>query len=126
MDIDGRLLGVAVTRASVQDQDGGVRLVQRLVRLCPWIKTVVVDGGYKQRFIEAVGAMGNRVVEVVKRPDFAKGFVLLPKRWRVEQSIGAMTISRRLKTDYESLVHVSAAAILFASITRLLTSITAA
>ena len=117
------MLAVRVTSADVQDQDGGIPLVKRLVRLCPWIKTVVVDGSYKTRFIESVEAGGNRVVEVVKRPDFAKGFVLLPKRWRVEQSIGALTGSRRLKLDYETLIHVSAAAMLFASITRLLASI---
>lgn len=124
VDIDGRLLAVDVTTADVQDQDGGIPLVHRLVRLCPWIKTVVVDGGYKNRFIEAVQAGANRVVQVLKRPEFAKGFVLLPKRWRVEQSIGAMTISRRLKVDYDTLIHVSAAAMPFASITRLIASIT--
>lgn len=59
-----------------------------------------------------------------ERPEFAKGFVLLPKRWRVEQSIGALTISRRLKIDYETLAHVSAAAMLSASIGRLLASVT--
>jgi len=94
------------------------------VRLCPWVKTVVVDGGAKQRFIEAVQATAHRVVEVVKRPEFAKGFVLLPKRWRVEQSVGALTMARRLKVDYETLAHVSAAAMLFASIGRLLASVT--
>lgn len=124
VDSDGRLLAVMITPADVQDQDGGMPLVERLVRLCPWIATVVVDGGYKNRFIEMVQNGLNRVVEVVKRPDFAKGFVLLPKRWRVEQSIGALTISRRLKVDYETLLHVSAATILFASITRLVASIT--
>ncbi|AVM72901.1 IS5 family transposase [Magnetospirillum gryphiswaldense] len=124
VDIDGRLLAVDVTTADVQDQDGGIPLAQRLVRLCPWIKTVVVDGGYKNRFIEAVQAKAGRVVQVVKRPEFSKGFVLLPKRWRVEQSIGALTISRRLKVDYDTLIHVSAAAMLFASITRLMASIT--
>ena len=113
-----------VTSANVQDQDGGIPLVKRLVRLCPWIEKVVVDSGYKTRFIESVQASANRVVEVVKRPEFTKGFVLLPKRWKVEQTIGALTISRRLKVDYESLVHVSAAAMLFSSITRLLASIT--
>jgi putative transposase len=125
VDNGGRLLAVKITSADVQDQDGGVALLKRLVRLCPWIKTVVVDGGYKSRFIESVQAAANRVVKVVRRPDFAKGFVLLPKRWKVEQSIGALTISRRLKLDYEALTHVSAAAMLFASITRLLASITA-
>ncbi len=44
VDTDGRLLAVTVTTANVQDQDGGIALVRRLVRLCPWIKTVVVDG----------------------------------------------------------------------------------
>lgn len=125
VDTGGRLLAVSVTCADVQDQDGGIPLIRRLVRLCPWIETVVVDGGYKTRFIEAVNALANRVVEVVKRPDFAKGFVLLPKRWKVEQSFGALTISRRLKTDYETLIHVSTAAVFFASINRLLASITA-
>jgi putative transposase len=124
VDSDGRLLCVKVTPANVQDQNGGITLLKRLVRWCPFIQTVVVDGGYKTTFIEAVKATGNRVAEVVKRSEFAKGFVLLPKRWRVEQSIGALTISRRLKTDYESLIHVSAAAMLLASIGRLLASIT--
>ena len=124
VDCDGRLLAVKITSADVQDQDGGIPLVMRLLRVCPWIVTVVVDGGYKMRFIDYVQQVKNRVVEVVKRPDFAKGFVLLPKRWRVEQSIGALTGSRRLKLDYETLPHVSAAAMLFASITRLLASIT--
>jgi transposase len=124
VDSGGRLLAVAITPADIQDQDGGIPLVRRLVRLCPWIETVVVDGAYKTRFIAAVQNGLKRLVEVVKRPDFAKGFVLLPKRWRVEQSLGALTISRRLKVDYDTLLHVSAAAMLFASITRLLASIT--
>ena len=124
VDVDGRLLAVDVTPADVQDQDGGLPLVQRLVKTCPWIKTFVVDGGYKNRFIDTIQNTLGRIVEVVKRPDFAKGFVLLPKRWRVEQSIGALTISRRLKIDYETLMTVSAGTILFASVTRLLASIT--
>src|SRR5271165_7261159 len=80
VDSGGRLLAVKITAANVQDQNGGIPLVKRLVRLCPWIKTVVVDGGYKTLFIEAVQATANRVVEVVKRPDFAKGFVLFAPR----------------------------------------------
>lgn len=124
VDTDGRLLAVKVTCADVQDQDGGITLVERLVRLYPWVKKVVVDGGYKTRFREAVEASADRVVEVVKRPEFAKGFVLLPKRWRVEQSIDALTIARGLKVDYETLLHVSAAAMLFASISRLVASVT--
>jgi hypothetical protein len=40
---------------------------------------------------------------------------LLPNRWKVEQSIGALTLSR-LKSDYEALIHVAVATIRFASI----------
>ena len=80
VDSGGRLLCVKVTSADVQDQDGGIGLVKRLVRLCPWVKKVVVDSGYKTRFIASVQASASRVVEVVKRPQGAKGFVLLPKR----------------------------------------------
>jgi putative transposase len=125
VDIDGRLLAVDVTPADVQDQDGGLPLVQRLVKVCPFVQTIVVDGGYKNHFINTIQDTMGRLVEVVKRSDFAKGFVLLPKRWRVEQAIGALTISRRLKIDYETMMTVSAATIVFASVTRLLASITA-
>jgi putative transposase len=125
VDIDGRLLAVDVTPADVQDQDGGLPLVQRLVKVCPFVQTIVVDGGDKNRVINTIQDTMGRLVEVVKRSDFAKGFVLLPKRWRVEQAIGALTISRRLKIDYETMMTVSAATIVFASVTRLLASITA-
>jgi len=125
VDSGGRLLAVKITSASVQDQDGGISLLRRLLPLCPWITNVVVDGAYKAKFVDFVKVTAKRAVELVKRPDRAKGFVLLPKRWKVEQSIGALTTSRRLKLDYETLTHVSAAALMFASITRLLASITA-
>ena len=90
---------VKVTSADVQHQKGGIPLVNRLVRLCPWIRTVVADAGYKTQLVDAVQATANRVVEVVRRPDLAKGFVLLPKRWKVGQTIGGLTGSRRLKLN---------------------------
>ena len=45
------------------------------------------------------------------------------ERWHVKQSIEALSISRRLKIDYETLTQVSAATLLFASIGRLLASL---
>ena len=52
VDSDGRLLAVSITPADIQDQDGGIPLVRVLVRLCPWIETVVVDVAYKACIIE--------------------------------------------------------------------------
>ena len=40
-------------------------------------------------------------VKTVSRPEGAKGFVLLPKRWVVERSIAWLGRYRRLSKDYE-------------------------
>jgi transposase len=39
----------------------------------------------------------------VKLPEVKKGFVLLPRRWVVERSIGWVARFRRLARDYERL-----------------------
>jgi transposase len=39
----------------------------------------------------------------VKPPEAKKGFVLLPRRWVVERSLGWMARFRRLARDYERL-----------------------
>ena len=43
------------------------------------------------------------IIEVVLRPQDAKGFVLLPKRWVVERTFGWFNHWRRLSKDYEVL-----------------------
>jgi putative transposase len=40
-------------------------------------------------------------VEVVRRPDGVRGFVLLPKRWVVERTWAWLGRYRRLSKDYE-------------------------
>ena len=40
------------------------------------------------------------IIEVVLRPQDAKGFVLLPKRWVVERTFGWFNHWRRLSKDY--------------------------
>ena len=40
---------------------------------------------------------------IVKRPDQAKAFVLLHRRWAVERSFAWLTKFRRLVRDYETL-----------------------
>jgi transposase len=42
-------------------------------------------------------------LEVVKRPEEAKGFNLLPRRWMAERSFGWLTRFRRLVKYYERL-----------------------
>jgi putative transposase len=73
---------------------------------------------------EAALARRHILVEVVRRPDLAKGFVLLPKRWRVEQAFGAGRFCRRLLVDYETLPHVSEAMVRLGSIMRFVHALT--
>ncbi len=42
-------------------------------------------------------------IEIVKRSDQAKGFVVLPKRWIVERTIAWLNRCRRLAKDWERL-----------------------
>jgi hypothetical protein len=60
--------------------------------------------------------MPNLVTEIVRRSDRAKGFVVLPKRWIVERTIGWLGRCRRLAKDWENLNHNALAFIRLASI----------
>jgi len=122
-DTGGRLLDLLVTTAEVQDQDAGLVLAKRVVRLYPWVETFIVDGSYKETFRRGIEEVLKRKVEVVKRPEAAKGFVILPKRWKVEQTFGVAAIRRRLRLDYESILACSITMFMLASVFRLTTTI---
>jgi putative transposase len=115
---------VLVTDGAVQDRDGGIDLVHQIQALFPWIVLIVADSAYTGRF-EAAMMRRNIAVEIVRRPQFAKGFVLLPKRWRVEQTFGVARFCRRLLVDHETLPHVSESMIRLASIMRFVRTLTA-
>jgi len=55
-------------------------------------------------------------VQIVKRSDLVKGFVVLPKRWVVERTLAWLNRCRRLSKDWESLNHTARAVLLLASI----------
>ena len=55
-------------------------------------------------------------VEIVKRSDTAKGFVVLPRRWVVERTFVWLNRGRRLTKDFENLHRSVLAYIRLASI----------
>ena len=67
----------------------------------PFLIKLYADGGYKgPLFRRAVAKIMARVnVEIVKRSDHAKGFVVLPKRWVVERTFAWLGRCRRLAKD---------------------------
>ena len=76
-----------------------------LFGLYPFLLKLYADGGYQgpvfRRAVTKIMAQVN--VEIVKRSDHAKGFVVLPKRWVVERTFAWLGRCRRLAKDWENL-----------------------
>ena len=62
-----------------------------------------VDQAYTGLQAAQDAAANHMQLEVIKRPEASRGFVLLPRRWVVERSQGWMARFRRLARDYEQL-----------------------
>ena len=87
-DTEGHLLGVQVHPADIQDRaDGAVGVIASLRPLYPWLRHLFTDGGYAgETLTAALRVLGRWTIEIVRRSDAAKGFVLLPRRWVVERA----------------------------------------
>ena len=64
----------------------------------------------------AVRRSGRWRLRIVRRPEAARGFVVLPKRWIVERTLAWLTRCRRLARDLENLARTSVALIRLAMI----------
>ena len=89
--------------ADIQDRDGGVLVMTTLFGLYPFLRKLYADGGYQGPEFQAAmkRTLSRLEVEIVKRSDQAKGFLVLPKRWIVERSIAWLNRCRRLAKDWE-------------------------
>lgn len=101
VDTLGMLLVVMVTGANTQDRDGGRQVLWRLLNFFRNLDVVWADGGYAGKLVVwARQALGIRV-DIVKRSDTAKGFVVLPHRWIVERTFAWFLKCRRMVRCYE-------------------------
>jgi transposase len=55
-------------------------------------------------------------LEIVKRSDTMKGFVVLPRRWVVERTFSCFGRNRRLAKDFENLAEALATFVTLASV----------
>jgi transposase len=62
------------------------------------------------------GEMPRLRLEIVKRSDDIKGFVVLPRRWVVERTFSWLERNRRLAKDSENLAETLATFVTLASI----------
>jgi transposase len=78
--------------ADVQDRDGAPDLLASVRDAFPWLRRVFADGGYAgDKLKDALADLGNWTIEIVKRSDFAQGFVWLPRRWVVNACLPGRT-----------------------------------
>ena len=120
VDTEGNLLGAVVHGAEVQDRDGAPSVLSSIRSLYPWLRHVFADGGYAgDKLRKALKGKGEWTIEIVKRSDVAKGFVLLPRRWVVERTFAWIGRCRRLAKDFEATIESAVAWVLVAHIRRL-------
>jgi len=101
VDTLGLLLSVIVTAASVQDRDGGFRLLALLRERFSTITLVWADGGYAGRLVNWTRQVLALTLTIVTRSEDTTGFIVLPRRWVVERTFGWLLRYRRLTRDYE-------------------------
>lgn len=104
VDTEGLPLRVVVHSAGIQDRDGAARVFDKIRQRFNWLELVWADGGYNARQVnEAVAREPSLRIEIIKRSDDMKGFVVLPRRWVVERTFSWFGRNRRLAKDYENL-----------------------
>jgi transposase len=124
-DTCGYLIFILVHAADIQDRDGAVDVLKAVRFRFPWLRHVFADGGYAgDKLTQAIKDHGDWTIEIIKRSDTAKGFVLLPRRWVVERTFAWLGRCRRLAKDWETSIASSTAWAHIASI-RMLTRRTA-
>lgn len=105
-----------VHAADVQDADGAGDLLRRLKRLYCWLEAVFADSVYDRLPVLLACFLLGLTLVIVRRPAGSTGFVLLPRRWVVERTLGWLGRWRRLARDYEELPEVAEAMVALAMI----------
>jgi transposase len=78
---------IVVHSTAIQDRDGAGLVLDKIRRRFPWLELIWADGGYNAWQVDAaVAKVPVLRMEIVKRSDDMKGFVVLPRRWVVERT----------------------------------------
>ena len=101
----------------MQDRDGAGVVLDKIRQRFPWLELVWADSGYNAHQVkDAVARVPALRIEIVKRSDDMKGFIVLPRRWVVERTFSWLGRNRRLAKDYENLADTLANFVTLAAI----------
>jgi putative transposase len=106
VDTDGLLLGILVHAADIQDADGLGDLLKSVKPLHPWPRAVFADSICICLAALLACFLFGLTLIIVRRLAGSTGFVVQPRRWVVERSLGWFGRCRRLFKDYEALPQV--------------------
>jgi putative transposase len=120
VDSQGLLLGVIVHAADVQDADRAWDLLKKVKQLYCWLKVVFADSIYNRVAVLLACFLLGLTLIIVRRIAGTTGFVVIPRRWVVERTLGWLGRWRRLSKDYEELPEVSEAMVTLAAIRMML------
>ncbi len=121
VDTSGFLLGVLVHAADIhaadiQDADSAGDLLKRIKGLYCWLKAIFADSIYNRLPVVLACFLLGLTLIIVRRIAGTSGFVVVPRRWVVERTLGWLGRWRRLAKDYEELPEVSEAMVTLAAI----------
>jgi len=103
VDTRGLVRAVVVHAANIQDRTGARLVLARMQGRFPRLHKIWADGAYSGSLIAWTQALLGCILEIVKRSDDWKGFVVWPTRWIVARTFGWFGRYRRLSKDDEQL-----------------------
>jgi putative transposase len=122
VDTVGLILDLCVHPADIQDYDAGKLVLAQIVEYYPRMKKIWADAQFgKNGLPEWTQAETGVDLEIVKRAEGTKGFVVQAKRWIVERTLGWLNGYRRLSKDYEATTESSETMIYLAMIDLMVT-----
>lgn len=106
MDTLGLLMSVVVHAANIHDSVGAKLVFEKVEGTLPRLKKIFADTAYQGSLEDWVKKHLHATLEIVRRKE-KHGFVVLPKRWIGERTLGWLNRQRRLSKDYEQFAQTS-------------------
>ncbi len=122
VDTQGHLLAVVVHAANVPDAVGAEAVLDQARCRFPTLHKVWADAVYHAESLTVwVAAHWPTLdLEIVRRPEGTKGFVVQPRRWVVERTFAWLVANRLFSKEFERLPWHTESWIILASIAGLL------